>query len=284
MTAGRRPSVRGAHARRPRTVRRASAGLSSVRAAAILAMLLSAGATYGAAASSAFGLARIDVPTLAYTDPAAVRAALATASGTNLFALSTGPLVERLDALPTIAAASVEVRLPDRIVVHVTERKPLLIWRVGTTDYLVDRGGTLFAAVGSTPRPEVAALPVVSDSRATSQTMSVGSRLDPVDLDAATRLGSLKPADLGSVAQALTIAVTDANGFVVGTTPASWTAIFGFYTPTLRTADLIPGQVRLLRSLLAGREGSVDRVILADATNGTYTAKPTPKPSPTARP
>lgn len=284
MTAGRRPPVRGAHARRPRTVRRASAGLSSVRAAAILAMLLSAGATYGAAASSAFGLARIDLPRLAYTDPATVRTALAIAPGANLFRLSTGPLVERLDALPTIAAASVEVGLPDRVVVRLTERQPLLVWEVGTAGYLVDRGGVLFAAVGPGAPPEVGALPVVSDSRAASQALAVGSRLDPVDLDAATRLGSLRPADLGSAAPGLTIAVTDANGFVVGTAPASWTAVFGFYTPTLRTTDIIPGQVRLLRSLLAGREASVDRVILADATNGTYTAKPTPKPTPTARP
>ena len=32
-------------------------------------------------------------------------------------------------------------------------------------------------------------------------------------------------------------------------------ATFGFYTPTIRRTDLIPGQVRLLRSLLAGQRG-----------------------------
>ena len=36
--------------------------------------------------------------------------------------------------------------------------------------------------------------------------------------------------------------------------PDGWNAIFGFYTPTLRTTDLVPGQVRLLRSLLADDE------------------------------
>ena len=45
--------------------------------------------------------------------------------------------------------------------------------------------------------------------------------------------------------------------------------MFGFYTPTLRTTDLIPGQVRLLRSMLAGREDDVLRVILADDRSGT---------------
>ena len=81
-------------------------------------------------------------------------------------------------------------------------------------------------------------------------------RADPVTLDAALRLGSLTPADVGSGARALVLRVDDANGFTMRTRPAVWTAVFGFYTPTLRTTDLIPGQVRLLRSLLAGREDS----------------------------
>ena len=33
---------------------------------------------------------------------------------------------------------------------------------------------------------------------------------------------------------------------------------------------MIPGQVRLLRSLLAGREPEVRRIVLASETTGTY--------------
>ena len=58
-----------------------------------------------------------------------------------------------------------------------------------------------------------------------------------------------------------------------------WSAVFGYYTPSLRTTDIIPEQVRLLRSLLIGREQLVDRVILASGTDGTYIPKPTPKPT-----
>ena len=39
---------------------------------------------------------------------------------------------------------------------------------------------------------------------------------------------------------------------------------------------MIPGQVELLRSLLAGREAQVASVILADTVNGTYTLKAKP--------
>jgi hypothetical protein len=99
----------------------------------------------------------------------------------------------------------------------------------------------------------------------------VGSMLDPLDLDVATRLGSVTPFDLGSRADALSLRVDDADGFALVAGPDLWTAVFGAYVPGLRTPDLIPGQVRLLRSLLFGREERVDRVILADDRNGTYT-------------
>jgi hypothetical protein len=80
------------------------------------------------------------------------------------------------------------------------------------------------------------------------------------------------------------VSVTEKNGFVVSALPDGWSAIFGFYTPSLRRPDLIPGQVRLLRSLLAGREATVERVILASDTSGTYIARPSPVPSSTPKP
>ena len=92
------------------------------------------------------------------------------------------------------------------------------------------------------------------------------------------------PADVGSEAEGLSVVVGDANGFVVRARPDSWSAVFGFYTLSLRTPELIPGQVRLLRSLLIGREPLLDRVILASETDGTYTVKPTPRPSATPAP
>ena len=111
----------------------------------------------------------------------------------------------------------------------------------------------------------------------------MGSTLDPVVLDAALRLGSLRPADLGTAATQLDIQLDDEHGFVAATAdPVGWSAVFGFYTPTLRTTDLIPGQVRLLRSMLAGREDDVLRVILADDRSGTL--RPARRESPSAEP
>ena len=275
-------SAGGRRVRSVRPVRRASARLSVARAGAALAMLASAGAIYGVGASSAFAYAGLRLDGAIYTDAGAAESAIATARGQNLFRLSTAPLRAALEQLPTVAAADVGVQLPGTLHVTLTERVPVLVWKVGARRYLVDAGGYLFGRLGDKPPPQAAGLVVVDDRRAASAGLSMGLRLDPQDIDAATRLASLVPADVGSAATALQVRVTDENGFVVRADPQGWLAIFGFYTQSLRTTDLIPGQVRLLRSLLIGREPLIDRVILASDTDGTYVPRPTPKPSPSA--
>jgi cell division septal protein FtsQ len=265
------------------TVRRRSAGLSATRAGAALAMLLSALAIYGVGASSAFTYAHLQVDGASLTDTTRVEAAIAGARGHNLFGLRTGPLKAALDALPTVKQATVDVRLPGTLAVTLHERQPVLVWQVGARRYLADGDGALFVLLSDQPPASAAGLPVIDDRRAASAGLSVGQRLDPVDLDAATRLASLRPVDVGSTARTLGVLVTDENGFVLQARPDGWSAVFGFYTPTLRTTALVPGQVRLLRSLLSGREASVDRVVLASATDGTYLPRATPTPSATPK-
>jgi cell division protein FtsQ len=267
----------GGHPRRSPRVRRASPRLSRVRAGAALGMLAAAGAIYGVASSPAFGLGSVVVHGLRRTDAAQVTAGVGLSNGTNLFALATEPLVARLRELPTIASAQVAVHLPDTVDVDIRERDPILVWVIGARRFLVDRDGVLFAELGDGAH-DAAALPAMADTRAASESLGVGARLDPLDLDAATRLGSVRPADVGSAAPALRISVTDENGFVVTALPAGWSAVFGFYTPSLRRPDLIPGQIRLLHSLLADREPTVGRVILASDTSGTYVPRASASP------
>lgn len=279
-----RRSIGGASVRRTRSIRRASAGLTPVRAGAILAMLVSAAAIYGVAHSPAFVYLNTTVEGATFTDEAQVRAVLQDAQATNLFSLITRPFEERIRELPTVRSVDVSVRLPDTVVVRLRERTSILVWQVGARRYLVDVDGQLFARLADAPPEAAADLPVVEDRRAASVGLAVGRAIDRVDLDAATRLASLLPADVGSEAEALHVYVSDANGFTIRTRPSSWQAVFGFYTPTLRTPELIPGQVRLLRSLLIGREPLIDRIILASETDGTYTTKATPLPSATPAP
>jgi len=251
-------------------------------------MLVSAAAIYGVCSSSAFVLqaADISVTGTTYTDQADVSATIAGLDGTNLFVLKTGPLEAALRDLPTVASARVTVQLPHTLAVAIREREAVMVWKVGARRYLAASDGALFASLPVDAPEAGAGLPVVDDRRATSAGLSVGGHLDTVDLDAATRLASLVPADVGSGAQHLSVSVTDENGFVLHAQPASWTAIFGYYTASLRTTELIPGQARLLKSLLFGREATLDRVILASDTDGTFIPKATPRPTaqPSTRP
>jgi hypothetical protein len=250
------------------------------RAAGLLGMLATGFLLTLVTGPTAFGLGRTDLPALTWTDPATVRAALALPAGANVFRLDTAPLEAALRALPTVASADVAVGLPDGVVVvRIEERRPVLAWQVGDTRFLADASGMLFAVVDTK-----AALPdgvaVVQDRRIGAGTaLAVGAKLDAVDADVATRLGSLTPTAVGSTATRLQLIITEADGFVIST-PGGWTAVFGFYSPATRPTDMIPGQVRLLRSLLAGREGSVARIILASETDGTYVPGSTPKATP----
>jgi hypothetical protein len=248
-------------------------------------MLLCAAGVYGAASASAFGFATLHVEGAAFTPTEEVETAIDVAPGQNLVSLVTGPLEARLRELPTVRTADIGVQLPDTLIVRIEERSAILVWRIGARRYLVDTEGRLFARLADDAPPDADQLPVVEDRRAASAGLSVGRRLEAVDLDAATRLASIKPVDVGSEADSLAVQLTDASGFVLRARPSTWAAVFGFYTPSLRTTELIPGQVRLLRSLLIGREPLLERIILASETDGTYTTRsPAPAPAPSVTP
>ena len=247
-------------------------------------MLVTAGAVYGLAGTPAFGFEKLDIVGAALTPEAAIRTAVGVPRGANLVGLSTGPIVSRLLQIPAVASATVTVQLPDVLRISVDERRPVLLWGIGTRRFAVDEGGDLFAELGPGSPAAVAALPTIFDQREVSAVLSVRSQLDPTDLDAAERLGSVTPEQIGSRAARLTVSITDERGFTLGSGVRGWLAVFGFYGRSQRTPALIPGQVQLLAKLLAGREDTIATVILADDREGTYLPKPTPRPSASAKP
>jgi len=269
------PTRRVAQPRAGRPIRRSSAGLSRNRAVAALVLVLTGLAIYGVGASPVFSFrGPLDLRGATWTSPGDVANLLGISDGTNLVTLRTDALASRLEALPAVRSAEVQVVLPNSIQVDLDERRPILVWQTGAGRFLVDASGVAFIELADgVTAPN--GLPTISDVRAAAA-VTIGGSIDPVDFNAATRLGSLKPADLDSAANGLVVTLTDDQGFVVGAVPGLWTATFGFYTTSLRSPAMIPEQVRLLRSLLAGREATIESVILADGQNGTYTTKAKP--------
>jgi hypothetical protein len=270
------PTRRVSQPRAGRPIRRSSAGLSRTRALGALILVLAGLSIYGAGASPLFSFhAPVEVNGATWTSPAAVESVLAVDDGTNLVTLRTDDLAARLESLPAVRSADVRVVLPNTIRVTLDERTPILVWRTSGGRFLVDATGFAFIELASNATAPNG-LPTIADNRAASA-VSVGGSIDPVVFDAATRLGSLKPADLGSTANGLIVSLTDDQGFTVAAVPNLWTATFGFYTTSLRPTSMIPGQVRVLRSLIAKvGEASLESAILADDQNGTYTTKAKP--------
>jgi POTRA domain, FtsQ-type len=250
----------------------------------MLAVLASASLIYLAGTWDALTVRHIDVVGASLTAGDDVRTAAGVGDGANVFGLTTDAVRRRVERLPTVASANVDVGLPDRLSISVVERTPLLAWAVGTRRLLVDDEGRVFADLPADPTDarvarQLADVPAIDDRRAAASGLGVGAAVDPVDFEVARRLGALKPADVGSGASGLRVEVTDAQGFVVRPKAAGWSAVFGLYTPTLRPPTIVPGQVRLLASLLTGRETQVGRVLLASETDGTYEPRESPSAS-----
>ncbi len=272
--------VRGGRVRHRGGPRRASRGFSPRRALAALAMLASAGLVWGAVTSPAFAIKIVEIEGAALTGEAAVRAALALPTpGPNAFTVPTDVLRERVRGLPAVSGLDVVVGLPGTLRVRVREREAVLAWRHDDTLLLVDRDGRVLAdaAAPGAAAAEAAArgLPRVEDQRMLVPDPAVGGAVDGLDLDVATRLLSLVPADVGSAAPAVVVAVDDDDGWTLRpVTDDPWTAVFGFYGPEIREPTMVPDQVRLLRSLLQEREDKVLRAILAGPREGTVESRP----------
>ncbi len=66
-------------------------------------------------------------------------------SGESIFSLHASELQKELqNAFPEFSTVSVDVSLPDKVIVRVTERTPVLTWRQGGADQLVDQAGYAF--------------------------------------------------------------------------------------------------------------------------------------------
>ncbi len=120
---------------------------------ALVAMLLCVFMTVALASSPILSGRRLVVQGARFTGQAIVRQ-LAGMNGTpNLFGLQTDRIAARLVSLPAVQSARVEVRLPDTVVVTLTEREPRIVWVVGGARYVADEAGLLFGMVDGAGNP-----------------------------------------------------------------------------------------------------------------------------------
>jgi cell division septal protein FtsQ len=247
----------GSHARRPgRTLRR------RIRprlpgGGRILALLLFTGTVAGLVAGVYGPWMRVTALAHsgdAYTPAASVQEILDDYRGVPILAIDRARLRDRLAALPTVADARIELRLPGELQVAITEKAPAFLWNTGRAVLVGARDGTIVAELGrSETLPDgLRRLPSVEDERFTSRLLSVGDAVPAPELQVAKRLSALAPRLIGSRARALVVQVDYQLGFVLESAQPAWTAALGFYQLDPRE-DQAAADARLERQLAAIR-------------------------------
>ena len=208
----------------------------------------------------------------------------------NLVTLRTGDLEAALRKLPAVDparadAVAIRVALPDRLVITLHEREPILVWETAEGGFLVDEAGVLFARRGVRARrcPRCRSC---ATTAARSTGSRVGAQLAASDLEAVRRLAALTPELPGQRRDEPRGARRRRRGLHPGRRAQGWHAVFGFYTPTLRPPTLIARQAQCLASLIAAGEARLATIYLAPGGDrcGTFTAQPAKTPAPSAKP
>ena len=94
-----------------------------------------------AAEFAGLGLQQVTISGHRFTADTDIYAALDLQGARTLLTFDARAARARLEQLPWIARASIERLMPDGIDVHVTERVPFAVWRVGEQSWLIDRDG-----------------------------------------------------------------------------------------------------------------------------------------------
>jgi cell division protein FtsQ len=143
--------------------------------------------TWVVAFSSVLGAKRVLVHGTHQISVARVRAAGAVPHGAPLVRLDSGAVAARVEALPGVASARVEVSYPSTVVITIRERVAVGYLTAGGSAVLVDETGKQFRTVSTVPH----ALPRFD--------LPSGAQAAPTGQAVATVAGSLTPALLAKL-------------------------------------------------------------------------------------
>jgi len=106
--------------------------------------------------------------------------------GYSIFWINPGEVRERVEKLPYVKQAHVQVWLPNRVQIHIEEREPVAAWRLGADVFWVDEEG-----VRLSPRGPATDLVTIVDAEGKATDADGRMRIDL--LHAALTLHSLLP-------------------------------------------------------------------------------------------
>jgi len=167
--------------------------------------------------------------------------AVVTASGlleAQTFTASAARAREGLLHLPAVRDARIEIRIPDRARVVLSERVAIARWisSAAGTEWFVDAEGVLFSSLDPRGAPDIR----VTDEQ---KARLAGDRLDPALIEAATKLARLGPQDLRPDATSPRVVLTAGATGLVLRVSAGWEIRFG-------GAERIDDKIALARRFL----------------------------------
>lgn len=154
----------------------------------------------------------------------------------------------RIERLPSVARAEVSVVPPDALLVRVTPRLPLLIWRAAGQSYLVAPDGVLIAPATSA---DLARLPLVDDPSGAAFSAGAaapGAHLPAALVELAAQLRSALPDMLGA---SVTLRYEAAHGLVADDGHGLLVAFGDPARPPGDAPDGASGQLATLQAILA---------------------------------
>ncbi len=115
------------------------------------------------------GLSQVSVTGHRHTLDSDVFDAVGLASASTLLGFDTRAAQDRIEKLPWVERASVERVVPDRVEVRIVERTPYAVWRLGSSEFLIDKTGRALGAApkgaDAQPLPRVAGEGAATEAR-----------------------------------------------------------------------------------------------------------------------
>jgi cell division protein FtsQ len=102
-----------------------------------------------------YGLTQVSLTGHRLTPDSDIFDAIDLASAPTMLSFDSRATRKRIEALSWVEKASIERVFPDRLEVHIVERTPFAIWRLGERHYLIDKTGRVLAAVPSNTTPSL---------------------------------------------------------------------------------------------------------------------------------
>lgn len=126
----------------------AVAGLYQARDAVVTAGVTISRMVQGEFAAAGFGIAQIQISGQRLTRDEDIATMMALSAGASTLNFDVQKAMARLGWLSAVESATVRKVYPDRIVVEIVEKEPVLRWRIGDATWLVDGRGSPIARDG----------------------------------------------------------------------------------------------------------------------------------------